>query len=55
MVADTRRVVGSAVQAYACNVLGLQESSRKYGDDARTKKLDGIVEAYEFDRVPGTN
>ena len=51
---DTRKIVGSSVQALAKHVLGAQESKNRYGSLWDTKKFDGIVESFVMERNPTT-
>ena len=40
---DARRVIGTSVDALAHHVTNLAECSRRYGSQAKTKRVPGIV------------
>lgn len=49
---DPRKVVGTHVQALATRVISDQECQRRYDKNWKVKKLDGIVDLFEYEWDP---
>ena len=47
MVADPRKHIGSVVSVLACHVTSLSECSRRYGSNAKRKRVTGVVQEVE--------
>ena len=47
MSQDPRKIIGAKISALACHVTSLAECSRRYGSNAKRKRIEGVVKAVE--------